>query len=748
MSRRFPFVSQSDQSECGAASLAMVAAWHGLPMDVTELRGLAITDQDGTNLHNLKIAAERLGFTARYYKDGQFEYLAPVPVPAIVHVITEDELPHFVVLYRVDRNSVVIGDPASNGVEKISREEFCRKWTGILMVLVKDGTLSRPAGSTIPVSPQRRFIRLLTDNVSSLTEAFVLALVVTMLAISTSYFIQHLVDNVLVRDERGLLKALGIGMLLLLVFRVLLDVVREYLLAHVGRRINLKLMGGYVDHLTEMPLREFETRRVGDFVSRLHDASEIREAASGTTLTAFVDSALVVVTLSILWFYDWQLALLATAFVPLLLLAVIIVRPPAKRRIRQVMEQDAALSSKVVENVTNIEAIKDCGIQEIRNEEAERRLVGSVRSEFGLSMFGIGLQSMNTFVSGAAHLSILWYGGIRVIQGAITIGELMFFYSMLERLLAPLQRLSTAVIEFDQGITALDRLSQIMSIPAETHSSSEKIELQKLRSRIRIEDVSFAYGFRGNVLQNISLEIPVGSKVAIAGESGSGKTTLLKLLRTLLEPTEGKITFDGIDLRDIDAVSLRQRIGVVAQDPAIFSGTVTYNVALNRPGIGLDQVIEAVRLAGLEDFVNDLPDRFNTMIGERGVDLSGGQKQRLAIARALVGDPDLIIFDEATSHLDTETERVIQDNLQTALAGRTVILVAHRARTIREADLIYILHRGRIEASGSHEELLGSSPWYSELWRERLGRATNGTAKSDRPAVMTGLHDSAEALSD
>jgi ATP-binding cassette subfamily B protein len=613
------------------------------------------------------------------------------------------------------------------------------------MVLIKDGELTRPAGSSIPLSPMQRFRGLLLSNSSSLYEAFVLALVVTLLAITTSYFIQHLVDNVLVRNEYGLLKALGIGMSLVLLFRLLLDMVRQYLLAHVGRKIDLKLMGGYVDHLTMLPLREFESRRVGDFISRLHDASNIREAASGTTLTAFVDSALILVTLAILWLYDRPLAAVATVFIPILLLTVALIRSPAKRRIRRVMEQNALLSSQLVENVTNIEAIKDCGTQEIRNEEAEQKLVAMVKSEFGLQLFGIGMQSMNTLVNGAAHLSILWYGGLRVMQGAITIGELMFFYSMLERLLGPLQRLSAAVIEFEEGITALDRLYQILGLPAEVHSSTEKIEFQKLQSSIKFEDVSFSYGFRGHVLREITLDIPVGRTIAIAGESGSGKTTLLNLMRGLLEPGEGRITFDGIDVRDIDPASLRQRIGVVAQDPAIFNQTVTYNVSLNRPGIGLDQVIEAVRLAGLEQFINELPERFDTMIGERGVDLSGGQKQRLAIARALVGNPDLIILDEATSHLDTETERVIQETLHTALAGRTVVLVAHRPRTIREADYVFVLSRGRIEQSGTHDELLRTSEWYSRLWQERHARPGADPANGVLPEVLPAYSESEAA---
>jgi len=737
VSRKYPFVSQSDQSECGAAALAMVASWHGLPMAVTDLRSLAVTDRQGTTLHNMKLAAERLGFTARYYKDGKFEYLSPVPLPAIVHTNNQEGMPHFIVLYKVNRNSVVIGDPGSNGVETISRKEFCERWSGILMVLVSEGPLERPDGATAPLTPGQRLRRLVAANSRSLIEAFVLAMVVTLLSITSSYFIQLLVDNVLVRNERGLLKALGIGMALVLVFKLLLGIVRRYLLTHVGRRIDLQLMGGYIDHLTQIPLREYESRRVGDFISRLHDASGIREVIGGTALSVFVDFALVSVTLTILWMYDRPLAMLATAFVPILLLAVVVVRPPAKRMIREVMEQNSRLSSQVAENVANIEAIKDCGTQEIRNEEAERRLVNVVKTEYRLSMFGIGMQSVNSLATSAAHLSILWYGGLRVMDGAITIGELMFFTSMLDRLLGPVQRLSESVIEFEEGMTAIDRLYQILGLPSEAHSTSEKVEIQKLQSSIRFDNVSFSYGFRGPVLQDVSLSIPIGHTIAIAGESGSGKTTMLKLMRALLEPGEGQVTFDGIDLRDIDPASLRERIGVVSQDPAIFNGTVTYNVSLNRPGISFEQVIEAVRLAGLEEFINGLPQRYATMIGERGVNLSGGQKQRLAIARALVGDPDLIIFDEATSQIDTETERVIQENLRTALAGRTVVLVAHRPRTIREAEYIYVMSGGRIVQSGTHEELLETSEWYARLWAENAARpieaATNSVARQVIP---------------
>jgi ATP-binding cassette subfamily B protein len=443
----------------------------------------------------------------------------------------------------------------------------------------------------------------------------------------------------------------------------------------------------------------------------------VREAISGTTLTAVVDGTLVVLLVVVLWLYDGPLALAATVFVPLLVLSAVVHHPAARRRSRVAMEDAAQLSAHLVEDVSGVETVKAFGAEWLRVEAGETRLVKLVQTIFSLEMLGLSMSALGTFVTAMASLVVLWYGGHRVMDGALTIGQLMFFNSLLGYLLGPLERLASVNLKLQEALMAVDRLYQILDLEMEPLSERQQLTFVGVREAITLQDVSFHYGCRSNVLEQVTLRIPAGKTVAVVGESGSGKSTLLKLLMGFYVPTAGCILLDGVDLRDFALASLRSRIGLVSQEPFIFNGTLRENIALGRPGAMPEDVAAVARAAGLEAFIAGLPERYETVIGERGANMSGGQRQRLAIARALLRQPEILIFDEATSHLDTATERAIQASLKTALAGRTVVLVAHRLSTIREADLIYVLHRGRILQQGTHRELLAQEGLYRTLWR-------------------------------
>jgi ATP-binding cassette subfamily B protein len=723
--RRYAFVRQNDQSDCGAAALAAVALHHRLPVALEQLRDLAGTDRVGANLLGLLHAAEKLGFAARAVYGG-YDHLAAVPLPAIAHLRTDEGGGHFVVLHSAGKRAVVVADPA-RGVETLPRDEFCRRWTGYLLLLTPER--SRPRPGPVPVTPWRRFLGLLAPHMPILLEGFVCALLMTVLGVASSYFLQHLVDSVLVRSEAGLLNALGVGMLLLLVFKLLFGTLRQYLLAHVGRQVDLGLVSAYTRHLLRLPLPFFEMRRVGDILSRAHDAGKVREAVSGTTLTAVVDGTLVLGLLVVLWLYDLPLAVLSTAFVPLLVLGVAMHHPASVRRSRRLLEESATLSAHLVEDVSGIDTVKAFGCERSRAEEGEAHLVRVVQSAFSLQKLGISMTALATAVTALAGLVVLWYGGHRVMAGVLTVGQLLFFSTLLAYLLEPLERLASINLHFQEALVAVDRLYQFLDVAAESLDDDRKVRLSGLRDGIELHGVSFRYGCRGNVLEQVDLRVPAGKTVAVVGESGSGKSTLLKLLLGFYAPTAGRLTFDGTDLRDLDPASLRRRIGLVAQEPFIFNGTVRENIALGKPGASLDEVIAAARAARLGEFIAELPDRYDTVIGERGANLSGGQRQRLAIARALLRQPDVLIFDEATSHLDTATERAIQESLKTVLAGKTVVLVAHRLSTVKDADHIYVLHQGRITEEGTHRQLLARGGWYAGLWRSQTGAAAVANGK-------------------
>jgi ATP-binding cassette subfamily B protein len=403
------------------------------------------------------------------------------------------------------------------------------------------------------------------------------------------------------------------------------------------------------------------------------------------------------------------------------MLSVAVHHPASRRRAHEAMEHAAKLSSHLVEDVSGVETVKAFGIERLRAEEGEERLVGFIQSVFGLEKLGLSMNALGTFLTALAGVVILWYGGHRVVSGALTIGQLMFFYSLMTYMLEPLERLASVNLKIQGAMVAVDRLHQVMDLEREPQWDPRKVKFTALRDALELRSVGFRYTCRANVLEQVDLVIPAGKIVAIVGESGSGKSTLLKLLTGFYMPTEGRLLIDGLDIRDHDLSSIRARIGLVSQDPYIFNGTVRENIALGLPCASLADVVEAARAAGLDEFIAALPERYDTIIGERGANLSGGQRQRMAIARALLRRPELLIFDEATSHLDTATEQAIQSSLRTALKGRTVVLVAHRLSTIRDADLIYVLHRGRVAEAGTHEELLAYRGRYATLCRIQSG---------------------------
>jgi ATP-binding cassette subfamily B protein len=718
MWRRYTLVRQNDSTDCGAASLATIALHYRRPISLERMRDLTGTDNIGTSLLALLRAAEKLGFAARALK-ASAAVLHHLPLPAIVHLQLR-EGGHFVVLHRVRKRSVLVADPV-RGLVKYSRAEFERLWSGHVLIAVPEPRiLAAPCGQT-PPRPWRRFLGLLGDQRSVLMEAIFCALIMTLLGVTTSYFVEQLVDSVLVRQQTSLLNALGIGMALVVLFRTLFAMVRQYLLAHIARKVDLGLIAAYARHTLALPLRFFETRRVGEILSRVSDTVKVREAISGTATTVVVDGLVVLVLLGVLWLQDWPLAAAATAFVPLLLLGIAAYHPATQRRARDAMENASLLSAHLVEDVSGVRTVKAFGAQRSRAEQGEARLVEFVQASFSLQKLGLQMNGLALFATSLAGVVLLWFGGHRVMDGALTTGQLLFCYTLLVYLLEPLERLAQVNLKIQDALVAIDRLFQILDLEPEQRRDANHAAFTGLQRAIELRDVSFRYGLRNNVLDNLNLKIPVGQTVAFVGESGSGKSTLLNLLLGFYQPTAGRILIDGVDLGDFDLASLRDRIGLVSQDPYIFNGTVLANIALGWPEAPLEDVMAAARAAGLDEFIAALPERYATRIGERGVDLSGGQRQRLAIARAVLRRPEILVFDEATSHLDTATERAIQQSLRSQLAGKTVVLVAHRLNTIRHADVIYVLHRGRIVEHGTHQQLLDRRGQYAALYQGQLG---------------------------
>jgi ATP-binding cassette subfamily B protein len=739
MSRRYPCVRQSDQNDCGPAALATISRYFRQPIDLQKLRSVAGTDRAGTNLIGLMQAAERIGLQARAVR-GPYEALGSISLPVIAHVQNERGLGHFVVVYQANAKRTVIADP-EKGVLKLAPADFQKTWTGnVLLVSPGNDRISPDNESSLKcIPPSRRFWSLLLGQRQVLVEAAACGILMTLLGLSTSFFIRHLVDSVLVRGESGLLNALGIGMLVVALFRTLFGSIRKYMLAHVSRRLDMTLLSRFSRHIHKLPVDFFEARQVGDILSRVSDASKVRDAISGITLTALVDGALVLMTSAFLWMYDAHLAIVSSLFVPVILIVVWTHHHPSRRLSRKSMEDNAKLSAHLVEDISSVATVKAFNASRHRVDEAERRVVQVAQSGFGLHKLNISMSAFGGATGTIASLIVLWYGGHRVIAGAITIGELMFFHTLLGYMLGPVESLASVHLQFQEALIAVDRFYQILDADEEPSTPDGAI-FQRVEKVLELRDVSFAYGCRENVLHGLSMSIAAGQTVAIVGESGCGKSTLLKLLMRYHDVKEGRVSVDGVDLRDFNLESWRSRIGLVAQDPHIFNGSIRENITMGADVDFLD-VVRAAKTAGLEEVIANMPERFETQIGERGANLSGGQRQRLAIARAVIRDPDIFLFDEATSNLDSGTEEVVRRNLTQTLHGKTAVIVAHRLSTIRDADRIFVMHRGQIVESGTHDELLQIDSRYSQLWK---AQSRDGTAErirqSPNPAWDTDQH--------
>ncbi|MBM3999732.1 MAG: peptidase domain-containing ABC transporter [Planctomycetes bacterium] len=744
MFHRHAVVRQNDASDRGAAALATVAVHYRRPVGLQHLRDLSGTDRVGTNLLGLVQAARKLGFDAKAVHATE-RSLVELPKPAIAHIRNREGLGHFVVVHGVGRHRVVVADPA-RGIVRHAKADFLAAWTGYLILLRPDACARSEAGAGTAIRPVRRFLGLLSAHTWIIAEAAMASLVTTILGVATAFFIQHLVDSVLIRNEVRLLNALGVGMTLIVLFRTAFGALRQYLLAFVGRRVDLALVAGYSRHILDLPMTFFQTRRVGEILSRITDAGRIRGAISGATTTVVVDGLLVVSMTSVLYAYDCRLALLATLFVLMLILSTAAHHPFVRRRSREAMEAAAELSSHYVEDVSGIEAIKAFGIQQARCDEGESRLVRVVQNGFAMQTLGNSMNSAGIAITGLAGIAVLWYGGHRVMAGALSVGQLVFFHSLLGYLLDPLQRLASINVQLQDALIAIDRLGQVTDLPTEPLHAADKIVFGGVRGAVELRDVSFQYGCRAPALDKLTLSIPSGKTVAIVGESGSGKSTLLKLLSALDAPQSGRLLIDGRDYRDYDLASLRAGIGVVSQEPFLFTGSIRANIAMARPGASFADIVEVVRLAGLADFVDSLPERYDTILGERGASMSGGQRQRLALARALLRNPHLLVLDEATSHLDTATEREVLGNLRSILSNKTVVLVAHRLSTVRDADIIYVMRDGRVTEKGAHRELLSIDGYYADLWRSQSETESVDTARFEtRPAPRTVLDGAGSA---
>ena len=564
------------------------------------------------------------------------------------------------------------------------------------------------------------FIPALAAHKRALIEVFIASFFVQLLALGNPLIIQVIIDKVLVQNSLPTLNVLGVLLLIVAFGEVILGGLRTYLFVDTTNRLDISLGAKIIDHLYKLPLAYFQRRRVGEIASRVGELENIRQFLTGTALTVVLDAVFSVVYVAVMLCYSVPLTLTALSTVPLLLAATFIVAPWLQRLIRARAERNAETQAHLVETLTGIQTIKAQSLEMHSRWEWHARYTRFIRQGFKTVLTATTFRQFSTLLNHISELGVLWVGAYLVLGNKLTLGQLIAFRIVAGYVTGPLLRLGSIWQEFQEVNLSMERLRDVMdAAPEQTSDQQKKIPMPQIAGEVAFESVTFGYTPGTRIVSNVNAEIPAGAMVAVVGGSGSGKSTLLKLLARLYPTDEGRILVDGYDISKMELYSFRRQIGLVLQDNLLFEGTVQENILLGKPDAAPEAVIEAARAAEAHDFIMELPEGYNTSIGEQGRGLSGGQRQRVAIARILLQDPRLVILDEATSALDYPTERQVCRNLAQSLKGRTVFLVTHRLRSIEHADVILFLEQGRLLERGSHAELMAMRGRYYSLYQQQ-----------------------------
>ncbi|TCU64237.1 HlyB family type I secretion system ABC transporter [Bradyrhizobium sp. R2.2-H] len=694
----------------GLIALVMMLRFNGHAVDPERIR-----HQFGTIIRAAEIlrCAKELGLKARVVRTN-WSRLTRLPMPALA-ILREDR---FLIFGKATDERVIALEPGRPQPVMMSRMELEAIWDGAVILMTRRASLSdlaRRFDITWFLGAIRKYRRLLLEVLAA---SFCLQL----FALVSPLFFQVVIDKVLVHRSMSTLDVLAIGLLATALFETILGILRTYLFSHTTNRIDVELGARLFRHLLALPIGYFQARRVGDSVARVRELENIRNFLTSSALTLIIDLSFSVVFIAVLVFYSPTLALIVLASLPVYVAISAGATPLFQRRLDEKFQLGAENQAFLVESVTAMETLKAMAVEPQMQRRWEQQLAGYVAASFRvISLANVSSQSVQ-LVNKLVSVAILYFGARFVMAGDLTVGELVAFNLISGRISAPVLRLAQTWQDFHQARLSIARLGDILNTEPEPVYSPGKMALSTIRGDIAFEQVTFRYRIDGpEILRDVQLHIPARQVLGIVGSSGSGKSTLAKLVQRLYIPERGRVLVDGIDVTQVDPAWLRRQIGVVLQDSVLFNCSIRENIAFADPGTSTERVIEAATMAGAHNFILQLPNGYDTVVGERGSSLSGGQRQRIAIARALVTDPRILIFDEATSALDYESEHIVQQNMAKIVQGRTVLIIAHRLSALRMADRIITIEDGRLVEDGPHQQLVKSGGRYSKLYRLQSG---------------------------
>jgi len=707
---------QSEQ-DSGLLCLATMAGLHGISADVMALRHEL--GHDRFNNQTIQLAASKLGMQAKCVRQ-DVARLDKVPWPAIA-CPPNDEGDYFIVArYQAssdEQSARVLVQFAGQAPSVLSLDDFLQRWAGELILLTSKASY---AGETAKFD-FTWFIPAIIKYRKLLAEVLLISLALQLIGLAMPMFFQVVMDKVLVNHAFKTLNVIAIGLICAIMFEAVLTGIRTWVFAHTSSKIDVELGARLFRHLLNLPLAYFQARRVGDSVARIRELENIRSFLTGNAMTLVLDLLFSFIFLGVMLWYSAWLTLIVVVSIPLYVLISLLFTPVIRTRLDDKFNKSAENQSFLVETISGIDTLKALAVEPRWTQKWDKQLAAYVSA-------GLSVTNVATFAGGGVTLisklvtaAIMWVGASLVIDNKMTVGELVAFNMLAGQVSSPILRLAQLWNDFQQVGISMSRLGDILNAHPEV--VGQKTRLPRLEGAITFDQVTFRYRpDASDVLRGVSMQIKPGEVIGIVGRSGSGKSTLTKLVQRLYVPDRGRVLVDGQDIAIIDTTSLRQQIGVVLQENVLFNRSIRDNIALTNPTLPIDAIIQAAKLAGAHDFICELAEGYDTMVGEHGTGLSGGQRQRIAIARALISNPRVLIFDEATSALDYESEKIIQDNMRSICQGRTVLIIAHRLSAVREANRIVVMDKGQIVEMGSHDELLQNPQGiYTHLYQLQQG---------------------------
>lgn len=693
-------------------SLIILAQLNQIVLDKTHIEHSFALNNDDLTTAQILLIGKKSNLKMKHIQV-KVENLLKLPLPALMG----DNNGGFVVLAKAEEDKALILDPVVGVPEQLDKEALAKRFTGdVILCKHKDMTMRHIKFGL------RWFIPTVLKYKKALIDVLLAAFVLQIVGLVSPMMMQVIIDKVLMHKGFLTLKIMMVGLLIIITFEMLLSMARNYVFTHTTNRIDVILSSRLFDHLFKLPLRYFEVRRVGDTIARVREVENIRRFLTGTPLSSILDVLFLVVYILVMFMYSKTLTWIVLASLPLYAFLSIFITPLFKTQLEEKFRTGADMQSFLVENVSGVQTIKSFALEPLTQRRWEDKVAEYVDASFKTSMISGNAGAVGHYIQRGTDLVLLWTGVHLVLSSTITLGQFIAFRMLSGQVSGPILRLVNLWQEFQQTAVSLERLGDIFNARPEPSSEMQKMRLPSIRGNVEFQNVTFRYRMDApEAVRNMSFKIPAGKVIGIVGRSGSGKSTLSKLIQRLYIPEGGKILIDGHDIAMADPHWLRCQIGVVLQENFLFNGSVKDNICIHKPVATMEEIIHCAQMAGAHNFILELPEGYDTQVGEKGTALSGGQRQRLAIARALLANPKILIFDEATSALDYESENIIQNNLSVICRGRTVLIIAHRLSTLRSADAILVLDKGNLVEYGPEKALLARNGLYKHLYSQQFG---------------------------